>query len=135
VLNGALAGLVSITASPLEPTLFGALWIGAVGGVIVVFTVPMLDKLKIDDVVGAIPVHLLAGFWGTMVVPVYAADAGFGTQFLGFASIGIFTFVASLVVWSILKATVGIRVSEEAEIAGLDTSELGMEAYPEFSRV
>jgi Amt family ammonium transporter len=133
VLNGALAGLVSITASPLEPTLFGALWIGAVGGVIVVFTVPMLDRLKIDDVVGAIPVHLLAGFWGTMVVPVYA-DAGFGTQFLGFASIGIFTFVASLIVWSILKATVGIRVSEEAEIAGLDTTELGMEAYPEFAR-
>ncbi|MEM7642481.1 MAG: ammonium transporter [Pseudomonadota bacterium] len=134
VLNGALAGLVSITASPLEPTLFGALWIGAVGGVIVVFTVPLLDKLKIDDVVGAIPVHLLAGFWGTMVVPVYAADAGFVSQFIGFASIGIFVFVASLIVWFVLKATMGIRVSEEAEIAGLDTTELGMEAYPEFSR-
>ncbi|MEM9796184.1 MAG: ammonium transporter [Pseudomonadota bacterium] len=133
VLNGALAGLVSITASPLEPTLFGALWIGAVGGVIVVLTVPMLDKMKIDDVVGAIPVHLLAGFWGTMVVPVYA-DASFVTQFIGFASIGIFTFVASLIVWVILKATVGIRVDEESEIAGLDTTELGMEAYPEFAR-
>ena len=135
VLNGALAGLVSITASPLEPTLFGALWIGAVGGVIVVFTVPMLDKMKIDDVVGAIPVHLIAGFWGTMVVPVYApADSNFVTQFIGFASIGAFVFVASLIVWVILKAAGGIRVSEEAEVTGLDTTELGMEAYPEFAR-
>ncbi|MDP5359459.1 MAG: ammonium transporter [Paracoccaceae bacterium] len=133
VLNGALAGLVSITASPLEPTLFGALWIGAVGGLIVVFAVPMLDKFKIDDVVGAIPVHLIAGFWGTMVVPVYA-DASFGTQFIGFVAIGGFTFVFSLVVWTILKGIVGIRVSEESEINGLDVSELGMEAYPEFSK-
>ncbi len=135
VLNGALAGLVSITAEPLAPGLFGALLIGAVGGVIVVLTVPLLDKLKIDDVVGAISVHMIAGFWGTLVVPVYAsADSSFGTQILGFLAIGIFTFVVSLVLWIILKATMGIRVSEEAEIAGLDTSELGMEAYPEFSR-
>ncbi|CTQ48906.1 ammonium transporter [Jannaschia donghaensis] len=134
VLNGALAGLVSITASPLEPTLFGALWIGAVGGVIVVFAVPMLDKLKIDDVVGAIPVHLIAGFWGTIIVPVYAPDTSFGTQLLGFVSIGAFTFIVSLIVWFILKAAGGIRVSEEAEITGLDMTELGMEAYPEFSR-
>ena len=135
VLNGALAGLVSITASPLEPTLFGALWIGAVGGVIVVFTVPMLDRMKIDDVVGAIPVHLLAGFWGTMVVPVYApADSNFLTQLVGFAAIGGFVFVASLIVWLILRATMGIRVSEEAEVAGLDVAEMGMEAYPEFAR-
>jgi len=133
VLNGALAGLVSITASPLEPTLFGALWIGAVGGVIVVFTVPLLDKFKIDDVVGAIPVHLIAGFWGTMVVPVYA-DASFVTQFIGFAAIGLFVFVVSLVVWILLKGIMGIRVSEEAEINGLDMSELGMEAYPDFSK-
>lgn len=133
VLNGALAGLVSITASPLEPTLFGSLWIGAVGGIIVVFAVPMLDKFKIDDVVGAIPVHLLAGFWGTMVVPIYA-DASFGTQLTGFVAIGGFTFVVSFVVWTILRATVGIRVSEESEINGLDVSELGMEAYPEFTK-
>ena len=133
VLNGALAGLVSITASPLEPTLFGSLWIGAVGGIIVVFAVPMLDKFKIDDVVGAIPVHLIAGFWGTMVVPIYA-DASFGTQLTGFVAIGGFTFVVSFVVWTILKATVGIRVSEESEINGLDVSELGMEAYPEFTK-
>jgi Amt family ammonium transporter len=133
VLNGALAGLVSITASPLEPSLFGALWIGAVGGIIVVFAVPLLDKFKIDDVVGAIPVHLIAGFWGTIVVPVYA-DASFGTQFIGFVAIGGFTFVVSLVVWTILKGVVGIRVSEESEMMGLDMSELGMEAYPEFSK-
>jgi Amt family ammonium transporter len=133
VLNGALAGLVSITASPLEPTLFGSLWIGAVGGIIVVFAVPMLDKFKVDDVVGAIPVHLIAGFWGTMVVPIYA-DAAFGTQLLGFVAIGGFTFVVSFVVWTILKGVVGIRVSEESEINGLDMSELGMEAYPEFTK-
>ena len=133
VLNGALAGLVSITASPLEPTLSGALWIGAVGGIIVVFAVPFFDKLKIDDVVGAISVHLVAGFWGTIVVPVYA-DASFVTQFIGFVAIGGFTFVVSLVAWTILKGIMGIRVSEQAEIDGLDVSELGMEAYPEFGR-
>ena len=134
VLNGALAGLVSITAGPLDPTLFGALWIGAVGGVIVVFAVPLLDRLKIDDVVGAIPVHLVAGFWGTLVVPVYTEGTSFGTQILGFAAIGAFVFVVSLVVWFILKALGGIRVSEEAEVNGLDMAELGMEAYPEFAR-
>ena len=125
---------MSITAGPLDPTLFGALWIGAVGGAIVVFAVPFLDKLKIDDVVGAIPVHLMAGFWGTLVVPVYTEGTSFVTQIIGFASIGAFVFIVSLIVWMILKATTGIRVSEEAEIVGLDVSELGMEAYPEFSK-
>ncbi len=134
VLNGALAGLVSITAEPLAPTLFGALWIGAVGGVIVVFTVPLLDKFKIDDVVGAIPVHLIAGIWGTIAVVFYNSDASLGTQITGIIAYGAFTFVVSLVLWFILKAVLGIRVSEEAEIQGLDTSELGMEAYPEFSK-
>ncbi|MGJ8546316.1 MAG: ammonium transporter [Sulfitobacter sp.] len=134
VLNGALAGLVSITAGPLDPTLFGALWIGAVGGVIVVFTVPLLDKFKIDDVVGAIPVHLVAGFWGTLVVPFYTEGTSFITQITGFVAIGLFVFITSMIVWSILKATIGIRVGEEEEINGLDTTELGMEAYPEFSR-
>lgn len=133
VLNGALAGLVSITAGPLDPTLFGALWIGAVGGVIVVFAVPFLDKLKIDDVVGAIPVHLMAGIWGTMVVPVYTSGTSFVTQAVGVIAIGGFVFLVSLAVWAILKAVVGIRVDEEAEINGLDMSELGMEAYPEFT--
>ncbi|SHE33073.1 ammonium transporter [Loktanella atrilutea] len=134
LLNGALAGLVSITAGPLDPSLFGALLIGAIGGIIAVLVVPMLDKLKIDDVVGAIPVHLVAGFWGTMVVPFNSPDTSFVTQFIGFAAIGIFMFVVSLVVWLILKAVTGIRVSEEAEINGLDVSEMGMEAYPEFAK-
>ncbi|WP_149787228.1 ammonium transporter [Lutimaribacter pacificus] len=133
-LNGALAGLVSITAEPLAPTLFGALWIGAVGGIIVVLTVPMLDKLKIDDVVGAIPVHLIAGIWGTFIVPAYNSDASFGTQIVGIVAIGAFVFVVSMVVWLILKAVMGIRVGEEEEINGLDMAELGMEAYPEFSK-
>jgi Amt family ammonium transporter len=132
VLNGALAGLVSITAGPLDPSLFGALWIGAIGGVIVVFVVPMLDKLQIDDVVGAIPVHLVAGFWGTFAVPFYTEGTSFVTQIIGFVAIGAFTFIVSGIVWFILKATMGIRVSEEDEINGLDMAELGMEAYPEF---
>jgi ammonium transporter, Amt family len=133
VLNGALAGLVSITAEPLAPTLFGALWIGSVGGVIVVLAVPLLDKLKIDDVVGAIPVHLFAGIWGTIAVVFYNTDAALGTQLLGIAAYGVFTFVGALIVWVILKAVVGIRVSEEDELIGLDKAELGMEAYPEFA--
>ncbi len=134
VLNGALAGLVSITAGPLDPTLFGALWIGAVGGVIVVFAVPFLDKLKIDDVVGAIPVHLIAGIWGTIAVVFTNGDASLGTQLYAIMVVGIFTVVTSGVVWFILKATMGIRVTEEDEINGLDMAELGMEAYPEFSK-
>ena len=134
VLNGALAGLVSITAEPLTPSLGTATLIGAVGGVIVVFAVPFLDKLKIDDVVGAIPVHLFAGIWGTIAVTFTNDAANLGVQLYSILVIGVFTFVVSGVVWFILKATVGIRVSEEAEISGLDTTELGMEAYPEFSK-
>ncbi len=132
VLNGALAGLVSITAEPLAPSLFGALLTGAVGGVIVVFTVPLLDKFKIDDVVGAIPVHLFAGIWGTLAVAFYTGN--WGAQITGIIAYGVFTFVISLVVWTILKGVMGIRVTEEAEINGLDMSELGMEAYPDFSK-
>lgn len=134
VLNGCLAGLVSITASPLEPSMFGSLWIGAVGGLIVVFTVPLLDKLKIDDVVGAIPVHLFAGIWGTIAVVFYTPETSLITQLTAIVAYGVFTFVAAGIVWFILKATMGIRVSEEAEIQGLDTSELGMEAYPDFTK-
>ena len=134
VLNGALAGLVSITAGPLDPTLFGALWIGAIGGVIVLVVVPLLDKLKIDDVVGAIPVHLVAGFWGTMAVPFYTADASFGMQLMGFVAIGVFMMVTSAIVWVILKATMGLRPTEEDERMGLDKAELGLEAYPEFAK-
>lgn len=134
VLNGALAGLVSITAEPLTPTLGEATLIGAVGGVIVVFAVPMLDKLKIDDVVGAIPVHLLAGIWGTIAVVFTNDAASIGQQLYSIAVVGIFTFGVSFVIWSLLKMTVGIRVGEEEEITGLDMAELGMEAYPEFSK-
>lgn len=134
ILNGALAGLVAITAEPLTPTLFQATLIGAVGGAIVVFAVPFLDRLKIDDVVGAIPVHLFAGIWGTIAVVFTNSDASLVTQLYSIVVVGVFTIVASGVVWFILKKTVGIRVSEEAEITGLDMSELGMEAYPEFSK-
>ena len=133
VLNGALAGLVSITAEPLQPSPLSAILIGAVGGVIVVFAVPLLDKLKIDDVVGAIPVHLLAGIWGTMAVPLTNAETSFSVQLIGVLAYGVFTFVVSLVVWAILKAVMGIRVSEEEEVLGLDRTEVGVEAYPEFS--
>ncbi|MEC8089057.1 MAG: ammonium transporter [Pseudomonadota bacterium] len=134
VLNGALAGLVSITAEPLTPTLGAATLIGGVGGVIVVFAVPFLDKLRIDDVVGAIPVHLFAGIWGTIAVALTNGDASFGTQVIGIVTVGVFTFVVSWIVWTVLKMTIGIRVSEEEELAGLDNAELGMEAYPEFAR-
>jgi len=132
VLNGALAGLVSITAEPLAPSLFGALLTGAVGGLIVVFTVPMLDRMKIDDVVGAIPVHLIAGIWGTLAVAFYTGN--WGAQIMGIVAVGAFTFIVSLVVWFILKAVMGIRVDEESEDVGLDVAELGMEAYPDFSK-
>jgi Amt family ammonium transporter len=133
-LNGALAGLVAITAEPLTPSPIMAIMIGGIGGLIVVFAVPMLDKLKIDDVVGAIPVHLLAGIWGTMVVPLTNADATFYAQAVGVIAVGIFVSVSSAIVWLILKATIGIRVSPEEELEGLDKGEVGVEAYPEFAR-
>lgn len=133
-LNGAIGGLVSITAGPDTPVLGEAILIGAIGGMIVVFAVPMLDKLKIDDVVGAIPAHLLCGIWGTLAVPLTNSGASFGTQLVGIAAIGGFVIVSSTIVWTILNATVGIRASEEDEDAGLDKAELGLEAYPEFGR-
>lgn len=133
-LNGALAGLVSITAEPLAPSILQSVFIGGIGGAIVVFAVPMLDKLKIDDVVGAIPVHLLAGIWGTIIVPLSNSETSFGTQLIGILAYGAFTFIIALIVWSALKATVGIRVSEEDEMLGLDKAEVGVEAYPEFAR-
>ncbi len=131
--NGALAGLVSITAGPLDPELPVALLIGGVGGVIVVLTIPLLDKLKIDDVVGAIPVHLFAGIWGTMIVPLSSpADATYGAQALGVVSVGLFVTITSAIVWTILKFTIGLRVSEEEELEGLDMNETGVAAYPDF---
>ena len=131
-LNGALAGLVSITAEPLAPSVFQAVLIGGVGGAIVVFVVPLLDKLKIDDVVGAIPVHLVAGVWGTLIVPLSNADASYGTQLTGIVAYGVFTLAASTAFWFLLKATMGIRVTKEEEALGLDKVEIGIEAYPEF---
>lgn len=135
VLNGALAGLVSITAEPLTPTLGVATLIGGIGGVIVVFAVPLLDKLKIDDVVGAIPVHLIAGIWGTLAVVITNSDATIGAQITGIVVVGLFTFIVSFIGWTILNLVMGIRVSEEDEMVGLDNSELGMDSYPEFTRV
>ena len=133
-LNGAIGGLVSITAGPDTPTLGSAILIGGVGGAIVVFAVPLLDKLKIDDVVGAIPAHLLCGIWGTMAVPLTNDGASFMTQLMGVVGIGAFVIVTSAIVWMVLKFTIGIRADEEAEAAGLDKVELGLEAYPEFGR-
>ena len=132
-LNGALAGLVSITAEPLTPSPVMAVLIGAVGGVIVVFAVPLLDKLKIDDVVGAIPVHLLAGIWGTLAVVLTNDSASIGAQLYGIVCYGAFTVIVSSIIWFALKASIGIRVSEEEEATGLDRSEIGVEAYPEFT--
>ena len=132
-LNGALAGLVSITAEPLTPSPGLATLIGAVGGIIVVFSIVGLDKLKIDDPVGAISVHGLAGMWGLMAVPLSNGDATFINQLIGLGTILGFVFIASLIIWGILKATMGIRVSEEEEYEGVDLSECGMEAYPEFT--
>ena len=110
------------------------LGVGAIGGLIVVFTVPVLDKFKIDDVVGAIPVHLIAGIWGTLAVVITNGDASLGTQIYGIIVIGVFSFLASLAVFYIISATMGLRCSEEEETKGLDVSELGMDSYPDFSR-
>ena len=133
-LNGALAGLVSITAEPLAPTVPQAIAIGAVGGLIVVFTVPLLDKLKIDDVVGAIPVHLFAGIWGTLIVPWSNTEVPLSAQFTGVAVTAVWVSLASAIVWLVLKYTIGVRPSEEDEMSGLDHAEIGVEAYPEFAR-
>ncbi|WP_296435081.1 ammonium transporter, partial [Zhongshania sp.] len=133
VLNGALAGLVAITADPLSPDPVISTLIGAVGGVLVVFSILALDKLKIDDPVGAISVHGVVGLWGVMAVPFNNSDATFGNQIYGAFVIFAWTFVASLVIWGILKAVMGLRVTEEEEYEGVDLSECGMEAYPEFT--
>lgn len=136
VLNGALAGLVSITAEPLTPSPIIATLIGGVGGTLVVFAVPFFDKFKIDDVVGAISVHLVCGIWGTMAVPLTNHDESisFLTQLIGVLSIGAFVTISSAFVWYALKLTVGIRLTPEDEALGADISELGMEAYPEFGK-
>jgi len=131
-LNGALAGLVAITAEPADPTPLMATIIGAVGGVIVVLSIVFLDKIKIDDPVGAISVHGVVGFFGVMVVPVTDADATFGGQLMGAAVIFGWVFVTSLITWLVIKVIMGLRVSEEDEYNGVDIAECGLEAYPEF---
>ncbi|MEW8137624.1 MAG: ammonium transporter [Candidatus Thiodiazotropha endolucinida] len=132
-LNGALAGLVAITAEPLTPVPLEATLIGAVGGLLVVFSIITMDKIKIDDPVGAISVHGVVGMWGLIAVPLTNSDASIGPQLLGLGVIFAWTFVASLVVWLILKIVMGIRVSEEEEYEGVDLGECGLEAYPEFT--
>ena len=131
-LNGALAGLVAITAEPSTPTAFQATLFGALGGVLVVFSIITLDKLKIDDPVGAISVHGVVGLLGLLLVPLTNDASSLSGQLIGAATIFIWVFGASVVVWSTLKATMGIRVTEEEEFTGVDISECGMEAYPEF---
>ncbi len=132
LLNGALAGLVTITAEPSTPTALTATLFGAIGGVLVVFSIVTLDKLKIDDPVGAISVHGVVGFLGLMLVPITNDGSSFSGQLIGALTIFVWVFVASLIVWAILKAIFGIRVSEEDEYEGMDIVDCGMEAYPEF---
>ncbi len=131
-LNGALAGLVAITAEPADPTPLLATIIGAIGGVIVVFSIVFLDKIRIDDPVGAISVHGVVGVWGIFAVLLSDADATFMGQLVGMLTIFIWVFGTSLIVWGIIKAVMGLRVSEEIEYEGVDVAECGMEAYPEF---
>jgi Amt family ammonium transporter len=132
LLNGALAGLVAITAEPSTPTPLLATIFGAIGGVLVVFSIVGLDKLKIDDPVGAISVHGVVGFLGLMLVPVTNDGSSFSGQLIGAATIFFWVFITSAIVWMILKVTMGIRVSEEEEYEGVDLGECGLEAYPEF---
>ncbi|CRI64656.1 Ammonium transporter [Thiocapsa sp. KS1] len=131
-LNGALAGLVAITAEPLTPSPLLATMIGAIGGVIVVFAIVTMDKLRVDDPVGAISVHGVVGMWGLMAVPITNSEASFAAQAIGLGTILGWVFTTSFIVWLVLKLVMGIRVSEEEEYEGVDIGECGLEAYPEF---
>ena len=133
ILNGALAGLVAITAGPDTPTPLYATLIGGVGGALVVISIVMMDKFKLDDPVGAISVHGVVGLWGLLAVPLTNSDASYTGQLVGAATIFVWVFVTSFIVWAVLKMVMGIRVSKEEEYAGVDLSECGMEAYPEFT--
>ena len=133
-LNGAIGGLVSITAEPLAPTPEVALLIGAIGGIIVVVSIILLDRVKIDDPVGAISAHGTCGIWGLVAVPLSNADATLGAQLYGTITIFAWTFIASLIFWGILKAVMGIRITDDAEDVGADVTECGIEAYPEFKK-
>jgi Amt family ammonium transporter len=132
-LNGALAGLVAITAEPLTPTPLLATTIGAIGGILVVFAIITMDKIKIDDPVGAISVHGVVGMWGLLAVPITNTGATLGAQLMGLGTIFAWTFITSFIVWLIIKVVMGIRVSEEEEYEGVDIGECGLEAYPEFT--
>ncbi len=134
LLNGALAGLVAITAEPLTPSPLLASLIGVIGGVIVVFSIVGLDRLRIDDPVGAISVHGVVGMWGLLAVPLSNAKAGLGSQLLGIGSILAWVFLSAFGVWFLIRLLFGIRVSEEEEYEGVDIGECGLEAYPEFTR-
>jgi Amt family ammonium transporter len=129
MLNGAIGGLVAVTAEPLAPTPLAAIFIGAIGGLIVVFGTKLLFSFKLDDVVGAIPAHMFAGIWGTLAVPLTNTDASFSAQVIGVLSINIFVFVVSYIVFSVMKGTFGIRLSKEAESKGTDVTETGVIAY------
>jgi Amt family ammonium transporter len=131
-LNGALAGLVAITAGPLDPSVPQALLIGAIGSLLAMLTVPLLDKLKIDDVVGAIPVHLVAGIFGTLIVAWTTPSITFLAQLIGVLTVGAFVCIVSGIIWMALKYTIGIRVSEEDEMVGLDVADVGVPAYADF---
>ena len=131
-LNGAIGGLVSITAEPLTPSLGVAFIIGAIGGIIVVFAVPLLERLRIDDVVGAISAHLACGIWGTLAVPITNAEASFAAQFTGIVAVGLFVSAASAIIWLVLKHSIGVRPSESDEWLGLDHVELGLEVYADW---
>ncbi len=133
VLNGALAGLVSVTAGP-DLGMLVSFVEGIVGGALVVFAVPFFDKLRIDDPVGALSVHLVAGIWGTIAVGIFNPDVTILAQLKGIVVIGAFVFITSFIVWKILDITIGLRVDEETEVNGLDIHETGLEAYPEFKR-
>ena len=132
-LNGALAGLVAITAEPLTPSVPVSMLVGALGSLLAMLSIPLLDKLKIDDVVGAIPVHLVAGIFGTLAVAFTNSDVSFMPQLIGVIATGVFVSIVSGIIWFALKATIGLRVSEEDELNGLDMAEVGVEAYPEFT--
>jgi len=131
-LNGAIAGLVSITAAPTHNDLYWAIIIGAVGGVLCTLGIRGLEKLRVDDVVGAIPAHLVCGIWGTLAATIASPDTNFGVQLVGIIAVGVFVFAVSWVVWTFLDRTIGLRVSVQAEQMGQDVAELGMESYPEF---
>ena len=129
MLNGCIGGLVAITAEPLMPSPLAAILIGAVGGIIVVYGTKLLFSLKIDDVVGAVPAHLFAGIWGTLIVPATNADTAFSTQLIGVLAVNIFVFVVAYIIWSIMKSTIGLRLSKEGETKGTDVTETGVIAY------